>query len=302
MATRYVTQGFLGGLLIAGLGALSAGCISAARPIAARVTVSAGPSAAALDPAGSPDVDGESAAAPSPPGASALRSSMEAAPTNRPGLGTEWGEERDSPIQNVRFERDAPTQPLSTALVRYNDERGVRALAAYVGEPGSPLREATLLDGSVSIWLRDEEGAPLGFFATRGETFVVGTAGERYTIVLENHTGHRLEAVTTVDGLDVINGRPGSLKNRGFLLMPYATVEIDGFRRSEETVATFRFGRVADSYASKVGAARDVGVIGVALFGEEGDAWAPWTSDELHRRATANPFPAEGRFAPPPQR
>jgi hypothetical protein len=135
-----------------------------------------------------------------------------------------------------------------------------------------------------------------------GHTFVIGEAGERYTIVLENHTGHRFETVSTVDGLDVISGKPGTVRSRGYLLMPYATLEIDGFRQSTETVAAFRFGRVADSYAAAAGSARDVGVIGVAFFRERGDRWSPWSDREVDIRATANPFPGDGRFAPPPTR
>jgi hypothetical protein len=76
--------------------------------------------------------------------------------------------------------------------------------------------------------------------------------------------------------------------------MPYGTLEIDGFRRSEASVAAFRFGRVKDSYAARMGASRNVGVIGVAFFGERGDDWGASASyDEVRRRATANPFPGE---------
>ncbi len=128
----------------------------------------------------------------------------------------------------------------------------------------------------------------------------------RYTIIMQNHTGHRFEAVTTVDGLDVMSGGAGSVENRGYLLMPYDSLEVDGFRQSHETVAAFRFGRVGDSYAAKTGTARNVGVIGVAFFNEAGDAWTPASDEETQRRVTANPFPAdsrrdERRYAQPPR-
>jgi hypothetical protein len=234
--------------------------------------------------------------------------SIAASPTaerSRPGLGTEWGEERDSPIRDVAFERADESRPLATTELRYDDERGVHALAAYVADRGQRAHQSSAAGGAISLWLQDGSGKPLDVVQVAGRTIVVGDAGERYTIVLENHTGHRFEAVTTVDGLDVISGRAGSVHNRGYLLLPYATLEIDGFRQSAETVAAFRFGRVADSYAAKVGAARNVGVVGIAFFGEQGDLWTPWTTDEVHRRATASPFPGdssgEGRYAPPPR-
>ena len=54
--------------------------------------------------------------------------------------------------------------------------------------------------------------------------------------------------------------------NRGYVLMPFATLEIEGFRQSNEAVAAFRFAAVGESYAAQMGAARNVGVIGVALL------------------------------------
>jgi hypothetical protein len=107
----------------------------------------------------------------------------------------------------------------------------------------------------------------------------------------------RFEAIATVDGLDVINGRAGTFSNRGYIVNAWSTVEIDGWRRSTDTVAAFRFGRVSDSYAGKKGEDRNVGVIGVAFFEERG-ATFPWTQQEIDRRHGADPFP--GQFAPPP--
>jgi hypothetical protein len=204
----------------------------------------------------------------------------------------------------VAFARADETRPLTTTELRYDDEHGVAALAAYVDRQRPRAHETTAAWGAISIWLKDGNDRPLDFVQTKGHTFVVGEAGQRYTLVLENHTSHRFEVVATVDGLDVMNGTPGSVDNRGYILTPYATLEIDGFRDSKSTVATFRFGRVGDSYAAKVGDARDVGVIGIAFFGERGDDWTPWTDDELRRRVTATPFPGDAppstRFAPPP--
>jgi hypothetical protein len=73
-------------------------------------------------------------------------------------------------------------------------------------------------------------------------------------------------------------------------------LSIDGFRTSDDAVAAFRFGRVADSYAAQTGGDRNVGVIGLAIFAERG---ARWTRGELRRRDTADPFPERGYAAPP---
>jgi hypothetical protein len=103
--------------------------------------------------------------------------------------------------------------------------------------------------------------------------------------------------VASVDGLDVIDGRPADLHKRGYVLEPQQTLVIDGFRRNEYEVAAFRFGRVRESYAARTSGDRNVGVIGVAVFAERGSVW---TTDELHRRDTANPFPGDRRYAPAP--
>lgn len=219
-------------------------------------------------------------------------------PRERPGLGTEWGEARTSRVHDVAFVRDAGS-PFATVALNYNDRRGVEALADRAALRDRQ-REVPAGSGAVSVSIRDEGGDPLEAVKVGGRTFVIGEAGQRYTIVLTNRTSHRFEAVATVDGLDVVNGKPGSFDNRGYVLLPFATVEIEGFRQSASSVAAFRFAAVKDSYAAQMGSARNVGVIGVALFAERGDSFVP--ESELRLRESASPFPADPRFAPPPPR
>jgi hypothetical protein len=220
----------------------------------------------------------------------------EPAPRNRPGLGTEWGESRDSRIREVSFFRNDPDRPFASASLFYNDRQGVEALAAWHG--GTPhFHDISAVNGAITVSVRDAWGEPLDALHVGDRTYVVGQEGERYSIVIANHTSRRFEAVATVDGLDVINGQTGSFGNRGYVLMPRATLEIDGFRKSEEQVAAFRFAKVRDSYAAQRGEARNVGVIGIAFFAERGD---DWDTADLRTRDTASPFPNE-RFAPPPR-
>ena len=103
----------------------------------------------------------------------------------------------------------------------------------------------------------------------RDRFYVHGNAGERYTIRITNPTASRIEAVVSVDGLDVIDGESGDLRKRGYVVPPYGEIRIEGFRTSTADVATFRFSSVNDSYAGKKGKARNVGVIAVALFEEQ---------------------------------
>jgi hypothetical protein len=218
------------------------------------------------------------------------------APQTRPGLGTEWGEARESHVYETSFTR-ASSDPFALVSLYYNDRRGIDALSAYHRDHRSA--RGGVDNEWVSVRVRDENNDLYESYRFGDRNYVVGQAGERYSIVLSNRTGHRIEAVTTVDGLDVINGATGSTRNRGYILMPYATVEIDGFRRSEHEVAAFRFGAVQDSYAAERGSTRNVGVIGVALFEERGDRI---DRRELELRDNARPFPNnDRRFAPPPR-
>jgi hypothetical protein len=105
--------------------------------------------------------------------------------------------------------------------------------------------------------------------------------GERYLLRVHNASNRRVEVVVSVDGRDVVDGRPASLEKRGYLVLPHSDLAIDGFRLPQESVAAFRFSSVSRSYAARMGDDRDVGVIGVAIFVEEPRRWAPPPSSEL---------------------
>lgn len=218
----------------------------------------------------------------------------EPAPAERPGLGTAFGEARDSPAIEVDFVR-ATARPFAVARVFYDDRAGVEARAAYAGGPR--FSDVPAARGAITFSLRDEDGEPLEAVRAGGRLYVVGEEGRRYSIVIANHTSARFEAVATVDGRDVISGRSGSFDNEGYVVAAWSTLEIDGFRRNLDEVAAFRFSPVSDSYAAARDDDRDVGVIGIAFFSERGDAFP---LDELRRRDTARPFPGESRFAQPP--
>jgi hypothetical protein len=112
-------------------------------------------------------------------------------------------------------------------------------------------------------------GVPARTFDYAGESYVLGREGSRYVLRVHNHTGRRVEAVVSVDGLDVVDGRAGDYKQkRGYLVDAYDHVDIDGWRLSQREAAVFRFAPTGESYAAKTGSARNVGVIGVAVFPE----------------------------------
>lgn len=183
-----------------------------------------------------------------------------------------------------------PTPPAALALSL--------VLAALAAAPAAALARSgpSARRGPWSVELVGEDGAVLPTFAHRGRTWVLGTRGRRYAVRVRNETGGRIEAVVSVDGRDAIDGRPSALARRGYVVDPWGEATIDGFRLDDASVAAFRFGTVASSYAARMGDARDVGVIGVAVFAE-----APrWTPAPRPSRALRDEAGASAEAAPSP--
>jgi hypothetical protein len=265
-----------------------------------------GPAAGAPLPAPAPAQPSAKAEA-SPADASARRTplTLEPVPQERPGLATQWGESRSSRVTTAPFQRAESLNPFAVAKLFYNDPQGINAMSDRFGAEIVRRHLFPVGEGFVEVGLRDGDSRRfLSGFSLRGESYVAGQSGRRYTIVVRNHSPGRVEAVVSVDGLDVIDGKAAGFGKRGYLLDPHDEVEIQGFRTSMSAVAAFRFGAVRDSYAEKKhGDTRNVGVIGVALFHEHGDSPSRWgqapSQDEVLRRQNANPFP--GQFATPPR-
>lgn len=117
-----------------------------------------------------------------------------------------------------------------------------------------------------------EDGGALDTFFHKGRYYVHGSADQRYTIRVYNPTPQRVEAVVSVDGLDVVDGEAGDLRKRGYVVPAYGEVRIEGWRTSLSDVASFRFSSVKGSYAGRKGKARNVGVVAVAIFAEQAPA------------------------------
>lgn len=222
----------------------------------------------------------------------------------RPGLATSWGEVRHSRVSSAPFMRADKVSPFAVGKLFYNDPQGIAAMSD--SHPGSrrSTRRFALGAGHLELGLRDGGGHFLTGFEMGGANYMAGVAGRRYTIVLKNHSPGRVEAVVSVDGLDVIDGKPAAFQKRGYLIDAFGDLEIEGFRTSNTAVAAFRFGSVKQSYANKKhGETRNVGVIGVALFHESGDNPHSWGSPRSHQDVTtrhgADPFP--NKYASPPE-
>jgi hypothetical protein len=102
----------------------------------------------------------------------------------------------------------------------------------------------------------------------RGTSWVAGRPGDRYALRLSNRTGGRVLVVLSVDGVNVVSGETASTGQTGYVLGPWASAEITGWRKGWSEAAAFYFTALPDSYASRTGRPDNVGVIGAAVFRE----------------------------------
>lgn len=132
-----------------------------------------------------------------------------------------------------------------------------------------------------------DSGRTLPQYPHRGDRWIAGTPGHRYSVRLTNTSGRRVLAVLSVDGVNAVSGQTADPAQAGYVLGPYESAEISGWRKSLDDVAQFYFTDLGDSYAARTGRPRNVGVIGVAVF-EERTYYAP--------RPAPPPIAGNGRY------
>jgi len=220
-------------------------------------------------------------------------SKVASTPIERPGLGTGWGDEKRSKLRYTNFTRASKKPYGKVETIYYNDKEGVDAIAGKYRWGHRGLQKSN--NGLVE-WGIKQEGRTLKSYYNDGKRFIQAKNDRTYTILIKNVCHSRIEAVASVDGLDVINGRSASTKNQGYIIKPGKTLEIKGFRISEEEVAAFKFSSVNNSYsAEKYGTTRNVGVIGLAIFTQEGVEPWKWSTREIQYRESASPFAEAAR-------
>jgi hypothetical protein len=112
-------------------------------------------------------------------------------------------------------------------------------------------------------------GSPVREFYHEGRYFIEGREKAEFKIKIKNNGAPRIVATPTVDGLSVLNGQQGSLESPGYVIGPYSSITIDGWRVTNEEVATFFFCDKERSYSARIGKNGNQGVIGVAIFREK---------------------------------
>lgn len=198
-------------------------------------------------------------------------------------LGTEWGDEIDSRVQEAYGLHRTTTTPVAEKQIHY----------AAKNYRGRSILSIALAAGKIALSIEDERGAKLPLYRERDNHYLQGKNGQTYRLHYKNNSNTTYEIVASVDGLNVLNSRAASRQDAGYVLRPRGELTIEGFRKDDNTVAAFTFGAPQDAYAahSTHGSVQNTGIIGTVVYELQGDT-----------PRTPNAFPADGRYAPPPSR
>jgi hypothetical protein len=143
------------------------------------------------------------------------------------------------------------------------------------------------------------EGEPAPLFPApdgSGRFYLEAREGRRYALTLANRSADRLGVVVSVDGLNVISGARDEGRGRMYVLDPWQSTSVRGWRSSLQDVHEFSFVDERASYAARAGKAnRKMGWIEVSVYREQ-DAVvlqaAPPGAPRWLERSEANDEPA----------
>ncbi|ELY3902977.1 MULTISPECIES: membrane protein [Klebsiella] len=205
-------------------------------------------------------------------------------------VATRWGSDVHSTVKGVSAER-VDSHPDEIVLINYSGQYQTGFDQRYSirnSDLEYAVRDANFNSLPITRSYNNSTG--------KWQYAIAARVGTQYQLYVRNYS-HSVdyEIVATVDGLDVLSGKAGSLNNNGYIVPAGGSLAIKGFRKNSRIEAAFEFSNVAQSYAahSVQGDTRNVGVIGFAAFalrGKEQASLPPCASQA---------FQADG-FAPAP--
>lgn len=113
-------------------------------------------------------------------------------------------------------------------------------------------------------------GSPVKEYKHENKIYIEGKKNTKFSLRFKNNTGNSVLFVPSVDGLSILDGKDASLSSRGYIVRPYSSSIISGWRKNENEIAEFFFSDGDSSYRkkSKKGT-NNLGVIGAAVFREK---------------------------------
>ncbi len=108
---------------------------------------------------------------------------------------------------------------------------------------------------------------PIKEYHHKGQVFVEGRQGSYFELRLRNSNYFAIEAVISVDGLSITDGKPAGTNSQGYYIGALQTITIPGWLLNSTEVALFQFSGKGQSYAQQSGqTSTNCGVIGIKAF------------------------------------
>lgn len=197
-------------------------------------------------------------------------------------LGTKWGDEISSHVTQVDLKR-LSYNPIDETQIRYANKKF----------SGRNVNSISLVAGKISFSIVDDRGRILPLYRDDQTYYLVANEGQSYQLRYSNTSAQTFEIVASVDGLDVLDGAKASRSKSGYVLRPYSSFAIEGFRKSNSSVASFTFSKPKDAYAanSANGSIQNTGVIGTVIYELKAPQYQP---------SNFPPQKPQDRYAPSP--
>jgi hypothetical protein len=117
-------------------------------------------------------------------------------------------------------------------------------------------------------------------YTHKGMSFIEARTGTNYTVKIKNDNPYRVMAVLSVDGLDVVTGKPAEETNTGYIIDAYSSLDVKGYRISDDNSASFIFTSKGKSYVQQAKSnATNAGVIGLRTYKEKVPYYSGWILD-----------------------
>lgn len=114
-------------------------------------------------------------------------------------------------------------------------------------------------------------------YSHKGMSFIEARSGTNYTVKIKNDNPYRVMAVLSVDGLDVVTGKPAEETNTGYIIDAYSSLDVKGYRISDDNSASFIFTSKGKSYVQQAKSnATNAGVIGLRTYKEKLSYYSGW--------------------------
>jgi hypothetical protein len=154
---------------------------------------------------------------------------------------------------------------------------GPALLAVLLAAPAAAHDSSTSVGARVSVAIEVEGRTTPLWAAVDGSArrYLEAQEGKRYAITLSNRGGERVGVVVRVDGLNVVSGeRDAGRRGRMYVLDPWQTSRVQGWRTSLSEVRQFTFVDERSSYAARSGKANPkLGWIEVFVYRERRARW-----------------------------